>query len=68
MSPCRCRKGKGLRATATTTTKNPGVTTDGGVKFALNAGGEVRTFNTELEARAAKVRAGGVGVIYPKRG
>lgn len=65
MSPCRCKKGRGLRAvTTTTTTKAPNVTVDGGVRFALNAQGRLRVFDTELEAKAARVRAGG-GKIFP---
>lgn len=63
--PCRCRKGKGLRVTnVTTTTTTVAVTVDGGVKFSMTAGGQVRTFGTRLEAEAAAVRSGG-GVVRP---
>jgi hypothetical protein len=57
--PCRCRKGSGLRATTTTTTI--AVTVDGGVEYALlaSSGKTLGKFRTELEARAARVRAGG---------
>lgn len=57
---CRCRGGKGVRiVNTTTTTKGAAVTTTGGVRFGLQAGGQLRTFATELEANAARVRSGG---------
>lgn len=63
---CRCRgKGKGLRAAVTTTTTTLAVTVDGGVQqYALlgSSGKVVGKYATELEAKAARVRAGGGAV------